>query len=239
MEENPSNEKSLDKLRYKELSRNLVAELNLKDSPVAVKFFYTEAEYDYFKKRNDYIKPTESMTFCQCEQTARSKKQTIYLELKDLQCDNEVYGFNWKESDEAPSSSKQYLNKGVYAIAVAPLADARFIADTVNVYCDSPQADTLLGAWEEVAGVPAWRPRAAEDMSSCSCTVFVHNKNLASIGPVCLGSCDESECDKINVILPADHLTHTVDQLLSTKLSLKSSPYSRPGDGVFRYVVHE
>ena len=239
MEESPIDEKSLDKTRYKQLCGDLMRELSLKDAPVAVKFFYTEAEFDYFKKRNDYILPTEPMTFCQCEQTARDKKQTIYMELKDLQCDSEAYGLGLQENDEATVSSGQYSIKGVYAIALAPLADARFIADTVNVYCHSSQANTLIGAWEEVAGVVAWRPSSAEDVSSCSCTVYVHNQNLASIGPLCPSSCDETQSDKMNVILPADHLNHTVDQLLSSKLSLKSSPYSRPGDGVFRYMVDE
>ena len=238
MVDDPIDDISLDRLRYKELSKNLIAELNLKDSPIAVKFFYTEAESSYFKKRNDFCLSTEAMTFCQCVKAALNNKQTIYSELKDLSCDSAAYGFNWKEGNDIRSSSKQYLNKGVFAIAFAPLGDARFIADTVNVYCDSPQAEKLIGGWMEASGASAWRPESTEEMSSCSCTVFVHNKNLASIGPTCPSSCEEKESDKMNVILPADHLKHTVDQLLSGKLSLKGSSYNRAGDGVFRYILH-
>ena len=238
MEDSSIDEKSLDKLRYKELSKNLMAELNLKDSPVAIKFFYTEAEFVYFKKRNDFCLSTEAMTFCQSVKAARNKEQPIYSELKDLSCGSAAYGFNWKEGSDIRSSTKQYLNKGVFGIALAPLGDARFIADTVNVCCDKQQAETLIGGWTEASGVPAWRPETAEDLSSCSCTVYVHNKNLASIGPICPTSCDENEANEMNVILPADHLKHTVDQLLSGTLNLKSSSFNRPGDGVFRYILH-
>ena len=238
MEDSSIDEKSLDKLRYKELSKNLMAELNLKDSPVAVKFFYTEAELVYFKKRNDFSQSTETMTFCQCVKAARNKEQTIYSDLKDLSCDSAAYGFNWKEGNDTRSSTKQYLNKCVFGIALAPLGDARFIADTVNVYCDGPQAEKLIAGWGEASGVAEWRPEEREDLSSCRCTVFVHNKNLASIGPICPASCDENEANKMNVILPADHLKHTVDQLMSGNLSLKSSSFNRAGDGAFRYILH-
>lgn len=238
MVDDPIDEISLDRLRYKELSKNLMAELNLKESPIAVKFFYTEAEYSYFKKRNEFYLSTEAMTFCQCVKATLNTKQTIYSDLKDLSCDSADYGFNWKEGNDIRSSTKQYLSKGVFGIAFAPLGDARFIADTVNVFCDSPQAEKLIGGWMEASGVPAWRPEATEEISSCSCTVYVHNKNLASIGPNCQSSRDDKEADKMNVILPADHLKHTVDQLLSGNLSLKGSSYNRPGDGVFRYILH-
>ena len=238
MVDSPIEEIPLDRLRYKELSKNLMAELNLKDSPVAVKFFYTEAEFVYFKKRNEFVLSTEAITFCQCVKAARTKEQTIYSELKDLSCESAAYGFRWQEGNDIRSSTKQYLNKGVFGIALAPLGDARFIADTVNVSCDNAQAQKLIDGWMEASGVPAWRPEETEDVSACSCTVFVHNKNLASIGPICPSSTDEEKADKMNVILPADHLKHTVDQLLSGKLSLKGSSFNRAGDGAFRYILH-
>lgn len=238
MVDSPSDELPLDRLRYKELSKNLMAELNLKDSPVAVKFFYTEAEFVYFTKRNEFFLSTEAVTFCQCVKTARAKRQTIYSELKDLSCESTAYGFTRQEGNNIRATTKQYLNKGVFGIALAPLGDARFIADTINVSCDNVQAEKLIVEWMGASGVPAWRPETTEDISACSCTVFVHNKNLASIGPICPNSCDEEEADKMNVILPADHLKHTVDQLLSGKLSLKGSSFNRAGDGAFRYIIH-
>ena len=229
-------ERTLDRLRYKEMSKVLMAELSLKHSPVAVQFFYTQAEFDYFNARNDFHLPPRPTTFCQWERNACSQEQTIYSEAKDLQCRRAACSFNWQECNDFTPSTKQYLNKGIFGIAVAPLGKARFIADTVNCTCDSSQADTIINAWIRASGVQPWRPSTTKDSSSCSGSVFAHNKNLATIGSTCSHFAVKNESEEINVILPADHLAHVVDQLLECKISLKSSSFNRPGDGFFKIL---
>lgn len=227
-------ERTLDRLRYKEMSKLLMVELSLTHSPVALKYFYTQAEFDYFKKRNNFNRPTMPTTFCQWERTACKQEKTIYSEAKDLTCRRAACSFNWEKCNDISSSTKQYLNKGIFGIAVAPLGKARFIADTVNCTCDSSQADTLINAWIKASGVQPWRPSTTKNSSSCSCSVFVHNQNIATIGPTCSHSSIKNESEKSNVILPADHLSHVVDELVASKISLKRSPFNRPGDGFFK-----
>lgn len=229
-------EKKMDRLRYKEMNKDLMVELSLTHSPAAVKFFYTRAEFDYFKTRNDFYLPTAPTSFCQWERIVCSQEQTIYLEAKDLQCRRASCNFNWEECNDFKSSTKQYLNKGVFGIAIAPLGKARFIADTVNCTCNSSQAETIINAWIKASGVLPWRPNTTKDSSSCIGSVFVHNKNLATIGPICSHSAIKSESEEINVILPADHLAHVVEQMAERKISLKRSSFNRPGDGFFEIV---
>lgn len=229
------NEGKLDRLRYKEMSKVLMEELSLAHSPVAVKFFYTQAELDYFKARNDFHLPKTPTTFCRWERNACDQDITIYSEAKDLKCRRASCTFNWQDCDDFTPSGKQYLNKGVFGIAVAPLGKARFIADTVNCTCDCSQADTIMNAWIKASGAQPWRPSTNEDSSSCGGSVFVHNKNLATIGPICSHSAIKNENKEINIILPADHLSHVVEQLLGSKISLKRSSFNRPGDGFFRF----
>lgn len=229
-------ERTLDRLRYKKMNEVFMAELSLKHPPTAVKYFYTQAEFDYFEARNDFHLPIKPGTFCQWERNACSQEQTIYAEAKDLQCRRAACSFNWEKYNDFVPSTKQHLNKGVFGIAVAPLGKARFIADTVNCTCDSSQADTIINAWIKASGVQPWRPTTAKDSSSCSGNVFVHNKNLATIGPTCPHFAIKNVREEINVILPADHLAHVVDQLLECKISLKNTSFNRPGDGFFKIV---
>lgn len=239
MTESSIEEKSLAIKRYLEMNQSLMAELRLVHSPVAVKFFYTQTEFEYFRENYHYNVATKPMTFCQCEHKACEQGQTLYSELKDLQCDRAACSFGKEENNEVISPSRQYLSSKVFGIALAPLGEAQFIADTITFYCDSKQADMLINAWVTVSGVPPFRTDDAADSSSCSSSIYVHNKNIASIGMVCSSSGDGEKWGGMNVILPADHLRHTVDQLLSGKMSLRGSSFSRPGDGVFRYVEYK
>lgn len=236
MNNTEKDQKVLDKLRYKEMFETLKTELGLKQSPIAVKFFYTEPELDFFKKGNEFQLTEKPMSFCQWEQTVHEKGTTIYSEKKDLNCKTANCCFNWQDGDAATSTSRERLSKSVFGVAAAPLADARFIADTVNFYCDKDQAKRLINAWMEAAGIDPYQPENPEEQTSCNYSVYTHNMSIASAGKVCPGSCFAKE-DIVNVVLPADHLKHTVDQLLEGKLSLNKSSFNRPGDGFFRFTM--
>ena len=237
MNNTENDQKVLDKLRYKEMFETLKTELDLEQSPIAIKFFYTEPELDFFKKGNDYQVVDQSMSFCRWEQRSIEKRITIYSENKDLSCETATCCFNWQDGDEPTSTSIERLSKIVFGVATAPLADARFIADTVNFYCNEEQAKKLINAWMEAAGVEPWQPEQPEERTACNYTVYTHNMSLASIGKVCPRSGLAKEDGIVNVVLPADHLKHTVDQLLEGKLNLKKSSLNRPGDGFFHFTM--
>lgn len=237
MNSSDNSEKSLDKLRYKDLFETLKTELGLKFSPVAIKFFYTEAELDFFKKGNEFRQLSEGMSFCRWEKSAIEEDVTSYSEKEQLNCDVAACCFNWQEESGQKAVSGEQLSKSVFGVAAAPLADTRFIADTVNFYCDRQQAEILIDAWSKAAGVNPWQPEQAEERTVCNYTVYTHNMSLASVGSICPRSGFSAGDELVNVVLPADHLRHTVDQLLEGKLSLKKSSFNRPGDGFFRYTV--
>ncbi len=237
MNDKDDDQKVLDKLRYKALFDTLKIELKLKQSPIAIKFFYTEPELDFFKKRNEYQLTEQPMSFCKWELTALEKGTTIYSEKKDLNCETATCCFNWQEDNTQTSTSSERLSKSVFGIAAAPLADARFIADTVSFYCEEDQAKTLINAWMEAAGVEPWQPEQSKEQTACNYSVYTHNMSIASIGNICPQSEFATKDGLVNIVLPADHLKHTVDELQEGKLSLNKSSFNRPGDGFFRFTM--
>lgn len=237
-------------LGYKEMQHILMEDLRLYHFPIAVKFFYNELEVELFKEHHDYYMPAKSMTFCQWEIAARMKGQIIYSEQQGLGCKNAEYCFAWKNIDDSEIKShlkyttdsgmaekavlsKPRLNKAPIGIAVAPLGDAKFAADTIHFYCDNMQAYHLAVEWMAVSGVHPMRPNITINSSACGGNVYVHNTNLANMLPACSGSYNagKTERGEINFILPADHLEHVVRRILDRKEEYGSSAITRPGDG--------
>lgn len=82
------------------------------------------------------------------------KGQVVYGEAKDLGCASAMCDFAWKERDDSEfksplkyvqgleqaqrfAAAKPRLQPGLIGIAVAPLAEAKFTADTVHYYGDT------------------------------------------------------------------------------------------------------
>lgn len=237
-------------LSYKEMQHALMEELRLYHFPIAVKFFYNQTEVQQFKGQHEYYEPVKPMTFCQWEIAARMKGQIVYSEQNGLGCSNAAYCFGWKDIDdneikshlkyvtnsvwaEKAIRSKPRLGKGLIGVAVAPLGDAKFVADTIHFYCDNMQAYHLAVDWMAVSGVHPMQSNITINSSACGGNVYVHNTSLANMLPACSGSYNagKTERGEINFILPGDHLEHVVERLLHRKEELGSSSITRPGDG--------
>jgi len=236
-------------LSYKEMQHTLMEELRLYHFPIAVKFFFDQAEVDKFKAEHDYYEPAKPMTFCQWEIAARMKGQIVYSEQKGLGCTNSVCSFGWKEIDEAEIKShmkyvknaaqaekavrsKPRLKPGLIGVAVAPLGDAKFVADTIHFYCDNMQAYHLAVDWMAAADVHPMRSNITINSSACAGNVYVYNEQLANMLPACSGSYNagKTERGEINFILPGKDLEPLVNRLLERIEQLGSSSITRPGD---------
>jgi len=141
--------------------RNL---LKMKYYPVAVKFFFEEAELEDFKANTDYQVGFRPYTFCHYVAASRQRGD-ILLGTKDkLGCSNAKYVLGWKEMDEAEIKShlkytksreqakkflktKKRLPPGLLAFATAPLHASPFEPDLVHGMCDPLQSYHLANDW--------------------------------------------------------------------------------------------
>jgi len=76
--------------------RNL---LRMKYYPVAVKFFFAQAELDAFKKSADYKVSAHPFTFCHYLAASRQRGDVLLSPEKGLGCSNAKYVFGWKGKD--------------------------------------------------------------------------------------------------------------------------------------------
>jgi len=237
-------------LSYKEMQHTLMAELRLYHFPIAVKFFFDQIEVDTFKKEHEFYTPVKPMTFCQWEIAARMKGQIVYSEQQGLGCTNSLCSFGWKEVDDKEIKShlkyvkdeaqakravdvKPRLKAGLIGVAVAPLGEAKFVADTVHFYCDNMQAYHLAVDWMSATDIYPMRSNITINSSACAGNVYVFNEKLANMLPACAGSYNagKTERGEINFIVPGEHIGAMVERLLERKEKLGSSSITRPGDG--------
>lgn len=230
MQSNPIDDKPLYRRGYDIMQGTLSSEFTLKTSPIAVKFFYSPIEIEHFKKWHDYTSPVDLSSFFAAEDIAHTTAKILLIEKSSLSCETALSHFNWQQDQS--TKPKQQLQPGLLAIAIAPLKDALYVADTIHFLCSQEQAKNILTEWQGVAGVGPLT-EVMEDTPSCEACVAVHNENLAA--RVDSGQ-KNSEGDglHVRVILPADHIKHLVDGINERKISLGPSSLSRPGDGFFR-----
>lgn len=233
MQSNPIDDKPLYRRGYDIMQGTLIPEFGLSNCPIAIKFFYAQMEVDHFKKWHKYTIPENQASFSEFEHIVHTQEKIFFLEGDSLNCDTALSHFNWQKSDgEKPS---QQLQPGLLGIAMSPLKDALYVADTIHFRCDQTQAGKIIEEWQKVSGVP---PLTVEKENALSCEgcVAVHNENLATVIHSCpkADTATSDEADLYTVILPADHLKHFVDGINERKISLGPSPLSRPGDGFFR-----
>ena len=236
-------------LSLKEMQHTLMEELRLYHFPIAVKFFFDQAEVDEFKEKTEFYQPVKPMTFCQWEIAARMKGQTVYSEVEGLGCSNALCSFGWKEIDDAEIKShlkyvkneeqakkfvlsKPRIKDGLIGVAVAPLGDATFTPDTVHFYCDNMQAYHLAVDWMAATDIHPLRTNITMNSSACSGNVFAYNEKQANMLPACSGSYNagKTERGEINFIIPGEQIEMVVERLLERKANLGSSAITRPGD---------
>lgn len=239
-------------MTYQEMQRMLMEELRLYHYPIAVKFFYDQAQVDAFKRMTDtWHTPVRPITFCQWEIAARMKGQIVYGEKKDMGCGNALYNFGWKELDEGEIKghakytrtleqaerfikSKARLPQGLIGIAVAPLAKADAFGgpDTVHFYCDTMQAYHLAVDYMAATDTHPLRSAITMNSSACGGNVWSFMEQQFNMIPACSGSYNSGKTERgeINVMIPGSKFESVCLRLKERIDNLGSSSITRPGD---------
>ncbi|EFL50003.1 protein of unknown function DUF169 [Solidesulfovibrio fructosivorans JJ]] len=226
----------MEELSYQEMQHVLMDELRLMHYPIAVKYFFDQAELDDFKERVSYYLPAKALTFCQAEIGARMEGITVLMGKEQLGCSNAKCVFGWKDIDAAEFKShikycesleqaerfvrsKPRMKEGLLAAAVSPLADAAFPPDVVHFYCDNMQAYHLVVDWMAVMDKHPLRPNMTMNSAACAGNVYVYNSGEANVFLACSGSYNagKTERGEINVAIPGKDIGRVVARLKARK----------------------
>jgi uncharacterized protein (DUF169 family) len=238
-------------LSYATMQQVLMDELRLMHYPVAVKFFFDEAEVEAFRARaEEFFMPARPVTFCQWEIAARMQGQTVLGEKTHLGCTNAAYVFGWRswsqaevkshakytcnlEQAERFLASKPRLPEGeLQAIAVSPLGSACVPPDTVHFYVDNMQAYHLAVDYMAAMDIHPLQSNITMNSSACGGNVHTYQSQSFNMLPACSGSYNagKTERGEVNVIIPGNHISQVVERLLERKGKAGAASITRPGD---------
>ncbi|MGC9224654.1 MAG: DUF169 domain-containing protein [Terracidiphilus sp.] len=240
-------------IAYGQMQTLLMSELRLYHYPIAVRFFFDQAEIAHFKSVCDEVEsPIKPLTFCQWEIAARMQGKIVYGEMKDLSCKNARYCFGWKELDEAEAAShakytrdldqsrrftcsKPRLPAGLLGVAVAPLAKAEVFGgpSTVHFYCDPMQAYHLAVDYMAATDSHPLQTNITMNSSACGGNVWTYLNRKFNMLPACSGSytAGKTERSEVNVMIPGAEIGKVCRRLTERIASQGSSSIVRPGDG--------
>ncbi len=240
-------------MKYPAMQELLMKELRLYHYPVAVKFFFDQAQIESFKGKADaYHSPMKPTTFCQWEIGARMKGQIVYGTKDHLGCSNARYSFGWKELDESEIKShakytrnleqaerfiksKPRLSEGLIGIAVAPLEKAEILggADTVHLYCDNMQAYHLAVDYMTATDTHPLQTNITMNSSACGGNVWTYLNTSFNMLPACSGAYNSGKTERgeTNVIIPGSKIEAVCRRLKERIDHLGSSAITKPGDG--------
>lgn len=218
--------------------------------PVAIKYFFDQAELEAFKAQVPYYAPVKPLTFCQAEIGARMEGITVLMERANLGCANAQMVFGWKPIDdseikshlkycESPEqasrvvASKPRLAEGaLLAVAAGPLAQSPATPDVVHFYCDNMQAYHLLGDWMATQDVHPLRPSLCVNSAACGGNVFTHLEGQANLFLACSGSYNSGKTERgeINVSIPGAHLAALTQRLADRVQNKGGAAITRLGE---------
>ncbi|MFN3383591.1 MAG: DUF169 domain-containing protein [Archaeoglobaceae archaeon] len=226
--------------------RNL---LRLKYYPVAIKFFYNEAEIEEFKQNHEYLVACHPFTFCHFSAASRQRGDVLFGEKKTLGCSNARYLFSWKEFDEGEVKShlkyarnkeqaekfvktKPRLLNGLLAFATAPLHKAKFKVDVVHIICDVLQSYHIYNDYASAMDVHPITPNFMMNSAVCGGAVWTFNNKTINVVPMCSGSytAGKTEQGEINVFIPGEHFKAFVIRLLERTVEQNGASFPRTGE---------
>jgi uncharacterized protein (DUF169 family) len=238
----------MEAMSYQEMQRLLMDELRLMHYPIAIKYFFDQAELNAFKARAEYYLPAKALTFCQAELGARMEGLTVLMGREQLGCSNAKCVFGWKEIDAAEIKghlkyvrdleqaerfvrSKPRLAGELLAVAVSPLAEAVFPPDVVHFYCDNMQAYHLVVDWMSARDIHPLRPNMTMNSAACGGNVQCFNTGEANVFLACSGSYNagKTERGEINVAIPGADIGQVVQRLAERKAATGGASLTRSG----------
>lgn len=235
-------------LSYQDMQRVLMDELRLMHYPIAIKYFFDQAELDDFKARVPHYLPAKALTFCQAELGARMEGLTVLVGKEQLGCSNAKCVFGWKDIDAAEIKghlkyvrdleqaerfvrTKPRLEGNLLAVAVSPLAEAAFAPDVVHFYCDNMQAYHLAVDWMAARDRHPLTPNMTMNSAACGGNVHAYNTGEANVFLACSGSYNagKTERGEINVAIPGADIGLVVARLLERKAATGGASLTRSG----------
>jgi len=226
--------------------RNL---LRMKYYPVAVKFFFSQDEFNAFKKSTEYKVSAHPFTFCHYLAVSRQKGDILLSPEKELGCSNAKYIFGWKGLDEGEIKShlkytkdaaqaeemvktKKRLPANLLAFATAPLHKAPYKPDVIHGMSDVLQAYHLGNDWQAAMNIFPFTMVMTMNGSACHGVTACYVDQKPNITPMCSGSytAGKTEQGEINWIWPGDHLEPTVRRLLERTVRDGGASFPRTGE---------
>ena len=239
----------METMTYQEMQRLLMDELRLMHYPIAIKYFFDQAELDAYKARGEYYLPAKALTFCQAELGARMEGLSVLVGREQLGCANAKFVFGWKEIDAAEIKghlkyvrdleqaerfvrSKPRLTGELLAVAVSPLADTVYAPDVVHFYCDNMQAYHLVVDWMSALDHHPLRPNMTMNSAACGGNVQCFNTGEANVFLACSGSYNagKTERGEINVAIPGADIGKVVARLAERKAATGGASVTRSGE---------
>jgi len=223
--------------------------LKMKYYPVAVKYFFSEAELLTFKENADYKTALHPYTFCHYVAASRQRGDIVLGLREKLGCTNAKYVMGWKALDDAEIKShlkytrdwdqaerfvktKKRLPQGLLAFATAPLHKAPFEPDVIHGVSDVLQAYHLGNDWCAAIDKHPFEMTMTMNSSICHGCVQSYSLKKPNITPMCSSSktAGKTEQGEINWVWPGDQLEPTVRWMLRRTVRDGGVSFPRTGE---------
>jgi len=226
--------------------RNL---LRMKYYPVAIKFFYDEAELQDFKRRRAYKVATHPFTMCHYVAASRQRGDVLLATPDTTGCTNAKYVLGWKEMDDGEIKShlkytkdreqaerfvktKKRMPPGLLAYATAPLHKACYDPDVIHGMSDVLQSYHLGNDWCAAFDTHPFEMTMTMNSSVCHGVVNCYISKKPNITPMCSSSytAGKTEQGEINWIWPGDQLKPTIQWMLQRTVRDGGVSFPRTGE---------
>lgn len=217
--------------------------------PVAVKYFFDEAELEDFKKNVDYQVAFHPITFCAYVAATRQRGDILLGTSDKMGCSNAKYVMGWKELDAAEIKShlkytkdwdqaerfvktKKRLPAGLLAFATAPLHKTPYKPDLIHGVCDTLQSYHLANDWDAVYDTHPFEMIMTMNSSICHGCVQCHVTRKFNVTQMCSSSytAGKIEQGEINWIMPYEQMEPTVHWMLERTIRDGGVSFPRTGE---------
>lgn len=223
--------------------------LKMKYYPVAVKYFFEQAELDEFKNNVEYKTAINAVTFCAYVAASRQRGDILLGTEKKMGCGNAKFVLKWKEMDESEIKShlkytknreqaerfiktKKRLPEPPLAFATAPLHKAPYTPDLIHGMCDVLQSYHLGNDWNAAFDNHPLETIMTMNSSICHGCVQCYVMQKFNITQMCSSSytAGKTEQGEVNWIMPYTQMEPTVHWMLERTIRDGGVSFPRTGE---------
>ncbi len=238
-----------DKLSPSDMVFGLRNLLKMKYYPVAVKFFFDEAELADFKANTDYQVGFRPYTFCHYVAASRQRGDVLLGTKDKVGCSNAKYVLGWKELDEGEIKShlkytksreqaekfiktKKRMPPGLLAFATAPLHASPFELDLIHGMCDPLQSYHLANDWCAAHDSHPFETVMTMNSSICHGCVQCYLTQKPNVTQMCSSSktAGKTEQGEVNYIWPYEQFEETIHWTLERTVRDGGVSFPRTGE---------